>query len=155
MDYRHSVYLKRLQMRRAGNLRALDRVEQGATAVLYERGQWFRWVRASQNEEEQTREKGREKMEMEAAMFQRHWRKLRSRPRATRVREERWRQDVYLEQVWRKRMDSADDTMATRGSGIRLMISWRRRGRRSILISSDSSVVGFLLCKTKRPGTFQ
>ncbi|ROW02401.1 hypothetical protein VMCG_06073 [Cytospora schulzeri] len=108
MDYGHKVYLERLQARRMGSLRALERVEQRAAAVLYEREQWFKWVRSSQSEEEQTREKEQKKVKLEAAMFQRHWKELQSRSRALRQREEKQRQDAYLEQVWKERMDSAD-----------------------------------------------
>lgn len=110
MDYGHKVYLERLQARRVGSLRALERVEQRAAAVLYEREQWFKWVRSSQSEEEQTREKEQKKVKLEAAMFQRHWKELQSRLRTLREKEEKKRQDAYLEQVWKERIDSADET---------------------------------------------
>ncbi|KAK7745831.1 hypothetical protein SLS53_002548 [Cytospora paraplurivora] len=110
MDYGHKLYLEKLQARRVSTLRALERVEQRTAAVLYEREQWFKWVRSSQSEEEQTREKEQKKVKLEAAMFQRHWKELRSRLRAMREKENKKKQDAYLEQAWRERMESANET---------------------------------------------
>lgn len=109
MDYGHKVYLERLQARHIGTLRALERIEQRTAAVLYEREQWFKWVKATQAEEEATREKEQKKVKLEAAMFQRHWKDLQSRLKSLRDKEEKLRQNAYLEQVWKERMASATE----------------------------------------------
>lgn len=107
MDYGHKVYLEKLQARHIGTLRALERIEQRTAAVLYEREQWFKWVKATQAEEEATREKEQKKVKLEAAMFQRHWKDLQSRLKSLRDKEEKLRQNAYLEQVWKERITSA------------------------------------------------
>lgn len=109
MDYGHKVYLEKLQARHTGTLRALERIEQRTAAVLYEREQWFKWVKATQAEEEATREKEQKKVKLEAAMFQRHWKDLQSRLKSLRDKEEKLRQDAYLEQVWKERIESASE----------------------------------------------
>lgn len=106
MDYGHKVYLEKLQARSTGTLRALERIEQRSATVLYEREQWFKWVKATQAEEEATREKEQKKVKLEAAMFQRHWKDLQSRLKSLRDKEEKLRQNAYLEQVWKERMAS-------------------------------------------------
>lgn len=107
MDYGHKVYLEKLQARHIGTLRALERIEQRTAAVLYEREQWYKWVKATQAEEEATREKEQKKVKLEAALFQRHWKDLQSRLKSLREKEEKLRQNAYLEQVWKERMASA------------------------------------------------
>lgn len=109
MDYGHKVYLEKLQARHIGTLRALERIEQRTATVLYEREQWFKWVKATQAEEEATREKEQKKVKLEAAMFQRHWKDLQSRLKSLREKEENLRQDAYLEQIWKERMESASE----------------------------------------------
>lgn len=109
MDYGHKVYLEKLQARHTGTLRALERIEQRTATVLYEREQWFKWVKATQAEEEATREKEQKKVKLEAAMFQRHWKDLQSRLKSLRDKEEKLRQDAYLEQVWKERIESASE----------------------------------------------
>lgn len=106
MDYGHKVYLEKLQARHTGTLRALERIEQRTATVLYEREQWFKWVKATQAEEEATREKEQKKVKLEAAMFQRHWKDLQSRLKSLRDKEDKLRQNAYLEQVWKERMAS-------------------------------------------------
>ncbi|KAI3395247.1 hypothetical protein diail_1600 [Diaporthe ilicicola] len=109
MDYGHKVYLEKLRARHVGTLRALERIEQRTAAVLYERQQWFKWVKATQAEEEATREKEQKKVKLEAAMFQRHWKDLQSRLKSLRSKEDKLRQDAYLDQVWKERMASASE----------------------------------------------
>lgn len=108
MDYGHKVYLEKLQARHIGTLRALERIEQRTATVLYEREQWFKWVKATQAEEEATREKEQKKVKLEAAMFQRHWKDMQSRLKSLRDREEKLRQNAYLDEIWRERMESVN-----------------------------------------------
>lgn len=76
MDYGHKVYLEKLQARQIGTLRALERIGQRIGNVVYENEQWYKWVKATQAEEEATRDKEQKKVKLEAAMFQRHWKDL-------------------------------------------------------------------------------
>lgn len=64
-------------------------------------------MKATQAEEEATREKEQNKVKLEAAMFQRHWKDLQSRLKSLREKEQKLRQNAYLEQVWKERMASA------------------------------------------------
>lgn len=112
MDYGHKVYLEKLQARHTGTLRALERIEQRTAAVLYEREQWFKWVKATQAEEEATREKEQKKVKLEAAMFQRHWKDLQSRLKSLRTKEEKLRQDAYLDKVWKEHMAAESESGA-------------------------------------------
>lgn len=109
MDYGHKLYLEKLQARHIGTLRALERIEQRTATVLYDREQWFKWVKATQAEEEASREKEQKKVKLEAAMFQRHWKDLQSRLKSLRNKENNLRQDVYLNQIWKERMASASE----------------------------------------------
>lgn len=109
MDYGHKVYLEKLQARHIGTLRALERIEQRSATVLYEREQWFKWVKATQAEEEATREKEQKKVKLEAAMFQRHFKDLQSRLKSMRDKEDKLRQDAFLDQIWKERMASASE----------------------------------------------
>lgn len=108
MDYGHKVYLEKLQARHIGTLRALERIEQRTATVLYEREQWFKWVKATQAEEEATREKEQKKVKLEAAMFQRHWKDMQSRLKSLRDKEEKMRQNAYLDEIWRERMEAVN-----------------------------------------------
>ncbi|KAI1134852.1 hypothetical protein F5Y05DRAFT_192827 [Hypoxylon sp. FL0543] len=112
MDYGHQAYLDTLSSRRHIVLRALERLETRTAQVLYEKEKWYDWVREVQQEEEATREKESKKVKLEAAMFKRHWNKMQARLRAQREKEEKRRQDAYLEAAYQERMsalDSEDD----------------------------------------------
>ncbi|OTA94692.1 hypothetical protein M434DRAFT_394488 [Hypoxylon sp. CO27-5] len=112
MDYGHQAYLDSLSSRRHIVLRALEKIETRIAQVLYEKEKWYNWVREVQQEEEATREKESKKVKLEAAMFKRHWKKMQARLRAQREKEEKQRQDAYLEAAYQERMsalDSEDD----------------------------------------------
>ncbi|KAI1465116.1 uncharacterized protein F4812DRAFT_452528 [Daldinia caldariorum] len=110
MDYGHQAYLDILSNRRHIVLRALERLETRTVQVLYEKEKWYKWVREVQQEEEATREKESKKVKLEAAMFKRHWKKMQSRLRTQREKEEKQRQDAYLETVYKERMSISDDS---------------------------------------------
>ncbi|KAI1373044.1 hypothetical protein F4677DRAFT_462599 [Hypoxylon crocopeplum] len=93
-------------------LRALEKLETRTAQFLYEKEKWYKWVREVQQEQEATREKESKKVKLEAAMFKRHWKKMQTRLRTQREKEEKQRQDAYLEVVYQERissMDSEDD----------------------------------------------
>ncbi|KAI1654605.1 hypothetical protein F4813DRAFT_398932 [Daldinia decipiens] len=113
MDYGHQAYLDTLSSRRHIVLRSLEKLETRTAQVLYEKEKGYKWVRQVQLEEEATREKESKKAKLEAAMFKRHWKKMQTRLRAQRKKEEKQRQDAYLETAYQERMsmsvDSEDD----------------------------------------------
>ncbi|KAI8960401.1 hypothetical protein F5Y11DRAFT_349536 [Daldinia sp. FL1419] len=104
MDYGHQAYLDSLSSRRHIVLRALEKLETRTAQVLYEKEKWYKWVREAQQEEEATREKESKKVKLEAAMFKRHWKKMQTRLRAQREKEEKQRQDTYLESAYQERV---------------------------------------------------
>ncbi|KAI0097145.1 hypothetical protein F4814DRAFT_128368 [Daldinia grandis] len=109
MDYGHQAYLDTLSSRRHIVLRALEKLETRTARVLYEKEKWYKWVREVQLEEEATREKESKKAKLEAAMFKRHWNKIQTRLRAQRKKEEKQRQDAYLETAYQERMSMSVD----------------------------------------------
>ncbi|KAK6949802.1 hypothetical protein Daesc_008123 [Daldinia eschscholtzii] len=110
MDYGHQAYLDTLSNRRHIVLRALERLETRTAQVLFEKEKWYKWVREVQQEEEATREKESKKVKLEAAMFKRHWKKMQTRLRAQREKEEKQRQDAYLETAYQERMSMSGDS---------------------------------------------
>ncbi|KAM0425389.1 hypothetical protein ACHAPT_009446 [Fusarium lateritium] len=109
-DYGHQVYIDKLISQRHIVLKAMQRAEKRTTRVLYQKEQWFSWVRNVQEEEEATREKEQKKVKQEAALFKRHMKKLEARLNRMRQKEEQKRQDAYLEDAYRERMSlSADE----------------------------------------------
>ncbi|KAI0834510.1 hypothetical protein F5Y06DRAFT_156139 [Hypoxylon sp. FL0890] len=112
MDYGHQAYLDTLSSRRHIVLRALEKLETRTAQFLYEKEKWYNWVREAQQEEEATREKESKKVKLEAALFKRHWKRMQARLKAQREKEEKRRQDAYLETVYQERIsafDSEDD----------------------------------------------
>jgi hypothetical protein len=112
LDYGHQAYLDTLSNRRHIVLRALERLEKRTAEVLYEKEKWFKWVRDVQHEEEATRDKEAKKAKLEAAMFRRHWKKMEIRLRAQWEKEEKRRQQAYLEAVYQERMNAMTENNA-------------------------------------------
>ncbi|KAK4167641.1 hypothetical protein QBC43DRAFT_311164 [Cladorrhinum sp. PSN259] len=106
MDYGHKAYLDKLVSTRHSVVKALENLERRTAEVLYEKEKWFGWVREVQDSEDQKREKEQKKIKLEAALFRRNWREMQARLAAAREKEEKKRQEVYLEEVWRERMAS-------------------------------------------------
>ncbi|KAK8072268.1 MFS allantoate transporter [Apiospora saccharicola] len=107
LDYGHQAYLDGLTNRRHVILRALERVEKRTAEVLYDKERWFDWVREVQEDDEMNREKEQKRVKAEAAMFRRHYQKVQTRLQAERQREEKRRQDAYLEAVYQERQASS------------------------------------------------
>ncbi|KAH7142034.1 hypothetical protein EDB81DRAFT_948268 [Dactylonectria macrodidyma] len=114
IDYGHQSYLDKLSSQRHIILLALGRLEKHTAQVLYQKEQWFSWVRKIQDEEEARSEKEQKKVKLEAALFKRHWKQLQARLQQKREKEEKKRQDAYLEDAFQERMamsaeESEDD----------------------------------------------
>ncbi|KAF1983275.1 hypothetical protein K402DRAFT_338776 [Aulographum hederae CBS 113979] len=103
LDYGHQVYLDKLQSHRTAVLKALERLERRTAEVLFKRQKWFKWVRQCQDDEEAQREGEKKKVKLEAAMFRRHWKDVQSRLKALRAKEEKRRQDEFLDQAYNER----------------------------------------------------
>ncbi|KAM7183928.1 hypothetical protein V8F20_012427 [Naviculisporaceae sp. PSN 640] len=114
MDYGHKVYLDKLVQTRHTVTKALESLERRTAQILYRREKWFEWVREVQDDQDTNREKEQKKIKLEAALFKRHWREMEDRLKAAREKEEKRRQEAYLEEVWKERMqqrlDSGEET---------------------------------------------
>lgn len=106
VDYGHQSYIDTLVNGRHVALRALERVGRRTAEVLYQQEKWFRWEKDTQDAEEANREKEQKKVKQDAAMFRRHWNKLQTRLRNQQEKEEKQRQDAYLESVYQERLKS-------------------------------------------------
>ncbi|KAK5634121.1 hypothetical protein RRF57_009835 [Xylaria bambusicola] len=109
LDYGHQAYLDTLSNRRHIVLRALERVVKRTAEVLYAKEKWFKWIEEVQYQEESTREKEAKKAKLEAAMFKRHWKKMQTRLRAQREKEEKQRQEAFLESAYQERISAATE----------------------------------------------
>ena len=112
-DYGHVKFLEGLQSRKGTVVSALERLERRMAEVLFREERWFGWVRECLDEEERGREKEREKVKAEAALFKRHWKAAQLRARDLKAREDKKRQDAYLELAYKEslaRKESGEET---------------------------------------------
>ncbi|KAI0425002.1 hypothetical protein F5Y09DRAFT_322868, partial [Xylaria sp. FL1042] len=110
LDYGHQAYLDTLSSRRHIVLRALEKVVKRTAEVLYAKEQWFKWIEEVQHREETNREKEAKKVKLEAAMFKRHWKKMQTRLRVQREKEEKQRQENFLESAYNERINAATES---------------------------------------------
>ncbi|KAI1420287.1 hypothetical protein F5Y12DRAFT_719670 [Xylaria sp. FL1777] len=110
LDYGHQAYLDTLSNRRHIALRALEKVVKRTAEVLYAKEKWFQWIGDVQHREEMNREKEAKKVKLEAAMFKRHWTKMQTRLRAQREKEEKQRQEAFLESAYQERINAATES---------------------------------------------
>lgn len=116
MDYGHKAYLDKLVSTRHSVVKALENLEKRTAEVLYEKEKWFGWVREVQKSEDRNREKEQKKIKLEAALFRRNWREMQARLATAREKEERKRQEVYLEEAWKERIASEPEQSEDDGS---------------------------------------
>lgn len=74
-------------------------MERRLTEVLYRQLKWYKWVRECQDHEEIQHEVEKKKTQKEAAMFKRHIGEIQARVKIQREREDKRRQDEYLEKI--------------------------------------------------------
>jgi len=111
MDYGHQAYLDRLVSREQAVSKALENLERRSSMVIFKKEKWYDWVRKEQELDEANREmEAKKKVKLEAALFRRHWGGIKARFEAAREKEEKRRQEEYLEEVWRERMAASDDS---------------------------------------------
>ena len=104
MDYGHQNYLDNLQSQKFITLRALERLERRTAEVLYLQQKWFKWVREQQDQEEEHRDNESKRIKREAALFRRHSKEIQLRMKLHRDREEKLRQEEYLDKAYNERI---------------------------------------------------
>ncbi|SPJ83940.1 uncharacterized protein FTOL_10456 [Fusarium torulosum] len=109
-DYGHQAYIDKLVSHRHIAYLALGRARKRYITLLYEKEQWYSWVRHAQDEEEVNREKEQKKIKQEAALFRRHIKQLEARLALTREKEQQKLQDAFLEDAYRERMAMKDES---------------------------------------------
>ncbi|WZH49461.1 Mfs allantoate protein [Fusarium acuminatum] len=109
-DYGHQAYIDKLISHRHITYLALGRARKRYITLLYEKEQWYSWVRNAQDEEEVNREKEQKKIKQEAALFKRHMKQLEARHAVMREKEQQKLQDAFLEDAYRERMTMKDDS---------------------------------------------
>ena len=97
-------FLEGLQGRKGTVVAALERLGKRMAEVWFSEERWWGWVRECQDEEERGRQKEREKVRLEAALFKRHWKAAQLRARDAKAKEDKMRQDAYLEQAYKERL---------------------------------------------------
>ncbi|MCJ1287642.1 hypothetical protein MMC26_006994 [Xylographa opegraphella] len=103
LDYGHQHFLDVLQSQKYITLRALERLTRRIGDVKYMKQKWFKWVRECQVEEETHRDNESKRIKREAALFKRHAKVMESRRRALRAKEEKQRQEEYLDKAYNER----------------------------------------------------
>ena len=78
--------------------------------MLYQKQNWFKWVRQQQDEEESHRESEKKKIRLEAALFKRHWAQVQLRLKEFRMKEQLKRRDEYLEVAFKEKMSLEEES---------------------------------------------
>jgi len=108
-DYGHAKFLDQLKNERATVTKALERIERRTAEILYKNRKWFKWVRQCQDDDEAHREKEQKKVKQEAALFRRHWKEVQQRLKGKRAKEDKKKQDTFLEKVYKERLAQQQD----------------------------------------------
>ena len=90
---------------------ALEQLERRKAAILYDKENWFQWVRERQDEEEAQRENEKKKIKREATLWKRHWKLFQSRMKTLSERENQKRQDEFLDQAYNERISAEEAEM--------------------------------------------
>lgn len=109
MDYGHQHYLDKLSSDHFAALCALEKIELHAAEVMYKDQKWFEWVKERQDAEESRNEQEKKKIQKEAAMFKRHVKHVNARMRILKDKENRKRQNEFLEKAYQERMLMDED----------------------------------------------
>ena len=109
LDYGHQHYLDQLASQKHIVAQALERLERRTAEYLFEREQWFKWVRKLEEDGEKAREAEKKKVKLEAALFKRHFKEAQARVQELRRREDERRQAEILEKAWVERQQTDDE----------------------------------------------
>jgi hypothetical protein len=104
LDYGHEAHIEKLREQRLTVNRLLRRVDKRMAELLHQQQKWFKWVEQCQDEDKVANEKEKEKVRLEAAMFKRQCQRVAARLRSLREKEERQRQDAFLEEAYQENM---------------------------------------------------
>lgn len=113
MDYGHAKFLDQLMNQKTYVTKALERLERRTAEILYRNQQWFKWVRECQDDEEANREKEQKKVKQEAQLWQRNWKQAKPRMEEKMRREEKKKQDTFLEKVYKEKMKEVEENEGT------------------------------------------
>jgi hypothetical protein len=83
-------------------VKALEKLGKRAAAVMYEQKQWFSWVKQCQEKEDEEAESEGKKVKLESLLFKRHQKEIDRHQREMRSRENKKRQEQYLNNVYAK-----------------------------------------------------
>lgn len=108
-DYGHQKYLDKLQSDRQTMIKALEKLGKRAATVMYEKKQWFDWVKETQAREEKEGETEARKVKLESLLLQRHQRELKRQQREMKAKEDQKQQEQYLEETYKQRLSDLSE----------------------------------------------
>ncbi|KAF2180722.1 hypothetical protein K469DRAFT_692577 [Zopfia rhizophila CBS 207.26] len=108
-DYGHEKYLTQLQSEKHVIARALERLGKRGAVVTYKQKKWLKWVQQCQEDEEEQRENESRKVKLEALLFKRHRKEIDRHQREVQAKEERKRQEEFLEEAYNRRLSEMSE----------------------------------------------
>jgi hypothetical protein len=108
-DYGHEKYLDRLQTERHVTVKGLEKLGKRAAALMHQQKQWYTWVKKAQEEEEKHGETESKKVKLESLLFRRHQKEIARHQRDMRSRENKRRQEEFLDQIYAQRLSEMSE----------------------------------------------
>jgi hypothetical protein len=108
-DYGHEKYLDKLQNERYVMTKALEKLGKRAAALMHQQKQWYDWVKKAQDDEEKNGETEGKKVKLESLLFRRHQKEITRHQREMKAKENRKRQEEYLNQVYTQRLSEMSE----------------------------------------------
>jgi hypothetical protein len=108
-DYGHEKYLDRLQNERYVMVKVLEKLGKQAAVLMHQQKQWFDWVKKAQEEEEKQGETESKKVKLESLLFRRHQKEITRHQREARLKEQKKREEEFLEQVHAQRLSDMSE----------------------------------------------
>jgi hypothetical protein len=108
-DYGHEKYLDRLQNERYVMMKVLEKLGKQAAALMHKQKHWYDWVKKAQEEEEKQGETESKKIKLESLLFRRHQKEIARHQRETRLKEDKKREEEFLEQVHAQRLSEMSE----------------------------------------------
>jgi hypothetical protein len=108
-DYGHEKYLDKLQNERYVMTKALEKLGKRAAALMHQQKQWYDWVKKAQDDEEKNGETESKKVKLESLLFRRHQKEITRHQREMKAKENKKRQEEYLNQVYTQRLSEMSE----------------------------------------------
>jgi hypothetical protein len=108
-DYGHEKYLDRLQNERYVMMKVIERLGRQAAALMHQQKQWYDWVKKAQEEEEKHGETESKKVKLESLLFRRHQKEIVRHQRETRLKEDKKREEEFLEHIHAQRLSDMSE----------------------------------------------